>query len=258
MSIKLTDVVRRFNGEEDVVAWLERLELVCKLQGVGSDMALIIPLFLEGPAYDVYAQMEEEKRQDAAKLKESLKVAFGMSPALAYAKFKARILLEGESPDAFLAELRRLGRTICSSVENDAVDEFVVCQFVDGLPEPTRSQLRALKSGVEWKVASVLQCAKSMLQQRDADRAGGLIGRELKGEGVEAASGAVREKKVRSDKEGSQRDVPKCVGCGKWGHVESECRQRAEKRRCYICNQVGHLKRDCTARGQGNGGRGAV
>ena len=214
MSIKLTDVVRRYCGDEDVVAWLDRLELVCGLQKTNGDMAVIIPLFLEGPAYDVYAQMSEDERKDEAKLKAALKVAFGLSPSLAYAKFKARSLMEGESPDAFLAELRRLGRTICASANNDAVDDFVVCQFADGLPEPARSQLRALKGGSDWQLPSVLQCAKGLLQQRDVDSAGGFLGHAstYKAQAREAdrkASGTARNvEKVR-------RVESRCVGCGR-------------------------------------------
>ena len=261
--IKLTDVVRRYSGDEDVVAWLDRLELVCELQKTGEsslDMAIIIPMFLEGPAYDVYAQMNEAERTDACKLKKALKVAFGMSPSLAYAKFKARFLREGESPDAFLAELRRLGRTICASASNDAVDEFVVCQFVDGLPEPTRSQLRALKSGSDWKVSSVLQCAKSILQQRDVDSMGGLLGHVSLAQGqsqtVGTTPGAARkngEVRRQSVIEGSGRDKLRCEGCGRRNHTKSECRVR-----CFACNQMGHLRKDCTVVVQGNGDRGAV
>ena len=142
-TIKLTDVVRRFDGSGDVVVWLERLEMVAELQKLG-DLSVVIPLFLEGAAYDVYAQMDASVRRDAEKLKNSLKFAFGMSPALAFAKFKARGLEVGESPDAFLADLRRLARTVAAGGDDSTVDSFVVCQFVDGLPEPTRTQLRAI------------------------------------------------------------------------------------------------------------------
>ena len=62
--IKLTDVVRKFNGEEDVAAWLDRLELVAGLQKV-DDLAAVIPMFLEGPAYDVYSQLSAEDKRGA-------------------------------------------------------------------------------------------------------------------------------------------------------------------------------------------------
>ena len=67
------------------------------------------------------------------------KAAFGVTPAQAFAVFKARILVSGEAPDAFLAELRRLARIVCTDGDEDTVDQFVICQFVDGLPEPELS-----------------------------------------------------------------------------------------------------------------------
>ena len=155
--IKLTDVVRKFNGEEDVAAWLDRLELVAGLQKV-DDLAAVIPMFLEGPAYDVYSQLSVEDKRSSTQLKKRLKAAFGVTPAQAFAAFKTRTLVSGEAPDAFLAELRRLARTVCADGDEGTVDQFVACQFVDGLPEPTRSQLRALKSGGEWELTTVLVC----------------------------------------------------------------------------------------------------
>ena len=86
-------------------------------------------------------------RKDASVIKRKLLHAFGLSPSVAFTRFKARTLIEGEAPDAFVAVLRRLARTVAGGGDEATVDHFVLCQFVDGLPEPTRSQLRALKGG---------------------------------------------------------------------------------------------------------------
>lgn len=249
-TIKLTDVVRRFDGSGDVVVWLERLEMVAELQKLG-DLSVVIPLFLEGAAYDVYAQMDASVRRDAEKLKNSLKFAFGMSPALAFAKFKARGLEVGESPDAFLADLRRLARTVAAGGDDSTVDSFVVCQFVDGLPEPTRSQLRAIKSGNEWNLAAALECAKSMLLQDKvaADVSGSLlVSQSTQSNAGEAGPGAVGKERDGSKKE------PRCYGCGRIGHVKSECRMRRSGLKCFLCGKLGHVMRNCTIQGNGKGG----
>ena len=44
----------RFSGEGDEAAWIDRLEIVSELHGVGEDLAKVIPLFIRGAAYDVY------------------------------------------------------------------------------------------------------------------------------------------------------------------------------------------------------------
>jgi len=227
MSIKLTDVVQRFNGDGDIVVWLDRLELVYSLQRTSddqSDMARIIPLFLEGSAYDVYSQLSADERGNAGRLKIALKSAFGLSPSLAYAKFKTRILMDGESPDAFLAELRRLGRTICSVEGSTIVDEFVICQFVDGFPEPTRSQLRALTSG-NWTIKTVLNCAKN-LQRQNLDTVGGLVS------GVNQDAGRTRESLKKSELYRRENNT-------------SINKQNVSKMRCFRCNRIGHTMRNC-------------
>ena len=95
-NIKLTDVVKRFtgDGDEDVAVWLDRLELIAKLQDI-TNLAQVIPLFLAGPAYDVYTQLSEGDRRDERKLKRRLLTAFGITPAQAYATFKTRTLMPG-------------------------------------------------------------------------------------------------------------------------------------------------------------------
>ena len=55
------------------------------------------------------------------------------------------------------------------------VDKFVMCQFIDSLPEPAQSQLKALKSG-EWEIASILQCVKVLLAECDEGGAKGFAG----------------------------------------------------------------------------------
>ncbi len=271
-AVKLTDVVKTFTGcgEEDIVTWIERLEVVAELQEI-DDLAPVIPLFLEGPAYDVFTQMPKGERSDEGKVKEKLIAAFGMSPSEAYSTFKVRVLQSGEAPDGFLADLRRLARTVCSGGDAGTIEQLVVCQFVDGLPEPTRSQLRALMSGGDWKLQAALECAKSMLRQRgrEPDYVGGLVGRAATGklcsDAARTAQGsadsrqvrptgqpAVHERSSQAEGVGQSRDK-RCRGCNRLGHLQRDCRTR-----CYICDRVGHLKRDCPNRMQGNEQGGAA
>ena len=75
------------------------------------------------------------------KLKKSSKSAFGLSPSPVYAKFKTRTLMKVEFPYMFLANLR--------VEENKIVDEFIICQFVDGFTEPKRSSRSHLLMAIE-------------------------------------------------------------------------------------------------------------
>ena len=52
---KLSDVLSPFDGSNaDIVQWLEKIKMVAKMRGV-DDLATIVPLFLEGPAYAVFS-----------------------------------------------------------------------------------------------------------------------------------------------------------------------------------------------------------
>ena len=79
-NLKLADVVKKFSGEGDVdvVSWLDRFERVADLQGVG-ELAQVISLFLDSPAYDVYAQLPKPVQENESELKRRLKAAFGLS-----------------------------------------------------------------------------------------------------------------------------------------------------------------------------------
>ena len=50
-----------FDGSNaDIVQWLEKIKMVAKLRG-DDDLATIVPLFLEGPAYAVFSEQLRER-----------------------------------------------------------------------------------------------------------------------------------------------------------------------------------------------------
>ena len=79
------DMIKPFNGEGDVCAWLKKVHLVAKLTGV-QDEACFIPLYLEGGALAVYMEMPDADQMNAGKIEERLKEAFSDSMFVAYTK----------------------------------------------------------------------------------------------------------------------------------------------------------------------------
>ncbi|XP_003370059.1 conserved hypothetical protein [Trichinella spiralis] len=132
-------LIPEFDGspQQSVVEWLEKLELVCKLRDI-SDVASVIPLRLTGGAFAVYLQLNAQERSSVDKVKEALLAAFAANPFVAYDQFVSRKLGPDESPDVFLAELKRLA-TLFGGVSEKAL----ACAFVAGLPENVRQLLRA-------------------------------------------------------------------------------------------------------------------
>ena len=248
--IKLTDVITKFNGEEDVAAWLDRLELVAGLQKV-DNLTAVIPMFLEGPAYDVYSQLSVEDKRSLTQLKKQLKEAFGVTLTQAFAAFKTRTLVSGEAPDAFLAELRRLARTVCADGDEGTVDQFVACQFVDGLPELTHSQLRALKSGGEWGADD---SARSVQRVCYSSRDWTLLAvfwdklqRVGRGGNSRIGPSGGRQANQTVRKVVHQAAEPRCYGCNRVGHVRRDCQVC-----CFLCNELGHMRHNCPNQIQGN------
>ena len=217
-NIKITDVVMKFSGENNINAWFDRLKCVSELQGI-SDLAPIIPMFLDGPAFDVYEQMSPEEKKDGKEIETKLKKAFGSTPSQSYTMFKSRTLSPGESPEAFAAELRRLSTDFLKTKtdDNEAIDNLVLCQFIDGLPNTIQSQVKALQSGGDWSLQTVLACTKEMLQQCGSVNC--LIG----------TANII-----------PQNFTKICKGCNRMGHTIETCRTR-----CYGCGGTRHVRRNC-------------
>ena len=70
MSTKIrmgSDVLKPFSGEGDVVAWIKKVKLVARLQGI-SDVASLMPLYLEGSALNLYLEMDESDQLSVEKI----------------------------------------------------------------------------------------------------------------------------------------------------------------------------------------------
>ena len=70
-----SDMVKSFDSEGDLMAWLAKLKLVVRLQKI-PDLANVIPLFLEGDALALYLQLIVEDQLDAVKAEANLKTSF--------------------------------------------------------------------------------------------------------------------------------------------------------------------------------------
>ena len=102
-------LIPEFSGDstQNVVEWLEKAELVCKLRGV-AHLESVLPLRLTGGAFAVYQQLPDAHKQDIGKITKAFRTAFAVDSFTAYEQFVGRRLQHGETVDVFLAELRRL------------------------------------------------------------------------------------------------------------------------------------------------------
>ena len=228
-SVKLSDVVPMYDGAGgDFSRWIEKVELVSSLQGV-KELETFLPLFLSGGAFEVYRMLPDAVKNDYASLKKNLLQAFSSDPVSAYEEFNARKLRPGESPDVFLADLKRLAGLV-----DGASDQWLKCAFIAGLPDHLRSQLRAACSIGTMSLEDVLGRARALLRSS------------------ETCMVSVTRK----------TDVT-CFSCGERGHIRRQCPKKSSPtssdrptpgkqgqgvRRCFVCGDLSHLAPVCPNR----------
>ena len=77
-TLKSSDWIVQYSGEEDFLSWVQKVELVAKLQDI-NNLCSFLPLFLKGGALDVYNGLNEDVKCDYKLLKNALKQVFSMN-----------------------------------------------------------------------------------------------------------------------------------------------------------------------------------
>ncbi|KRZ93282.1 hypothetical protein T08_7336 [Trichinella sp. T8] len=201
-------LIPEFDGspQQLVVEWLEKVELVCKLRDI-SDVASVIPLRLTGGAFAVYLQLNAQERSSIDKVKEALLAAFAADPFVAYDQFVSRKPGPDESPDVFLAELRRLA-TLFGGVSEKAL----ACAFVAGLPENIRQLLRAGSRMKNLGLSQILTRARAIItNERPVDAPNTCL--SARGPGVRSPTAPPGQR---------------CFECGGPNHFARDCLARRE------------------------------
>ena len=93
MAVKLSDLIKCYENSkgEDFGVWIDKLELVAKLQKI-TDLTAFLPLFLAGDAFAVYKQLSDEVKTDFGQLKKALLTAFSVNNFNAYEQLRMRTL----------------------------------------------------------------------------------------------------------------------------------------------------------------------
>ena len=84
--MKCSDLIRQFDGSGNFLEWIEKLELVAKLQQI-NDLRQFLPLFLSGGAFAVYQSLSQADKDDYLAMKHSLTSAFSVGQLKAYEMF---------------------------------------------------------------------------------------------------------------------------------------------------------------------------
>ena len=176
--ISVEKMIKPFTGEGDVLAWLQKVELVAKLTGE-KDLACFIPLYLEEGALAVYLEMPEDKKTDASLIQKELLKAFTDNEFVAFSKLKAA-RWAGEPVDVYANELRRLVRGC--GFKDDGAEQMTKLAFITGFPDSIGVELQQIQGVEKMKVGDIIPRARVLASNT---KVGGWPLQPWEGTGVE-------------------------------------------------------------------------
>jgi hypothetical protein len=238
-------MIRSFdgNGDVDIGTWFAKLKLVAKLKKI-EDLSLLIPLYLDGAAFAVYDQMDEEAKKKADDIEKVMLGAFAQDAFGAYDVFRQRSWCPGEPVDVFLSDLRRLARL--AGVESE---ELIRCAFVCGLPSDVSSTLRAGVQINATDLSAIAQQARILMSERLHGGAMAAIGKTNEwlqsgavGNDNKQLHGGVNAAVDKANKHPNGK--MKCYVCG-GDHPVRLCKERKPPT-CWTCGVTGHISRYCS------------
>ena len=248
-NLRLTDLLRPFNGQGDVLEWFNKLELIARIKGL-TNLENVIPLFLEGSAYSLYVELSEVDKISVDAIKGKLINAYGLNPYVAYEQFMRRIWRD-EPVDVYVTDLRRLARL--ADVESE---KLIQKAFVVGLPAVVSRELRASAGISKLTLPELVDRARVLLTELtgiEKTLAAVSIGRSGVGERKPGGGSSASAPVVGSEPRPGKARPMKCYRCG-GPHMARYCPDKP-KFECWSCGKEGHSAKYCN---QGNGAGGAT
>ena len=220
----------RFDGTGNASKWMKQAHLAKSLLGL-DDLSTVMPMFLDGDAFDVYDQLTDEDKKDAGKIEKALITAFGADRFTAYDELRTRVCSGGETVDVFLADLRRLAK-LTGLVPTGNDDALLKLSFVMGLPKRVSAQIRATPKIDSMTLGEVLTVARALMT--NAEQLRSEVGAVAMPGRTQGRNGSIDER----EKDGRLR----CFGCG-GPHMRKFCKTNPVA--CFKCGEIGHIARRC-------------
>ena len=228
-----SDMIRPFNGEGDVVGWVEKVKLVAALTGV-ADVAKLLPLYLEGPALSVYLEMAASEKEKVDSIVGRLKEVYCDSSFMAHAKL-SRLKWTGEPVDEFATEIRRLAG-LAGFV--DEVERMTRLTFVNSFPDHISVELQQVPGVDGMAMSELLPRARVLVANVGVANSVAAVALEPRKKDVN---------KVGGHSGGNAGFRGKCFGCG-GPHMAKVCPEKKGGIKCYACGEGGHMSYHCPSR----------
>lgn len=220
----LLKVVEKYDGSSDISVWLDQLKTLMRVQKVKEDLHELVPLFLKGDAFELYSQLDEDTIADSKLLEKELRKHFGIDSFEAFDYLRNLKWQNGDSVSVYLAKIRRLA-TVCDIT----CESFILHSFITGLPDHVARQLRTQATINSLSLNDLVSKAKVILKNTNED--------------VVAMSMRVQ----------NENGKPKCVKCGRYGHIGRYCygkrfdesQGKRNEINCFLCGGRGHFRAQC-------------
>ena len=223
MSLKVDGFVKPFKGKYDDwdMFWV-KFQVIGECSGWDTEEKLLtrLLLFFESDALLVYSKMptdDKKDKKDKAKVVNVMKKTFGVSPGDAYHQFSSWRYRLDETPEAYVADLRRLLSAAGHSGDGDDIAVSIE-QLLAGLPVHLERQIRLSCAGVKFTVLDIVSKIRAQAVVDSSRPDTGMAA---------AASGSAAPR-----------------GGSSSGGTSASGQAPKAKTLCYFCNEPVHIRRN--------------
>lgn len=242
----LRNTIAPFDGSGDVNMWFKKVRLVAKMKRM-KDLSDLVPLYLDGQAFQIYDELSECEKEDGEKIEAALRAAFEIDRFTALEKLLCRKWTYGEPADTFLSDLRHLAKL--AAIEDE---EFIRGAFVIGLPADISQQLRSSAKITTAKLSAVCEQARILLRQKMSRETAAAATPTPAIEGHRPPRRKQQPAAQFRPERGASDGTRRCYVC-EGDHLARVCPMRADRRKptCWKCGEPGHIAAVCSGNGSG-------
>jgi hypothetical protein len=245
-------------AEGDFSDWVRKFECVSKVKKWNEkEKADYLPLFLQGDAFEVHFNLQDEKKESYNEAAKELQQSFCRKRSQVLVEFGELEMKQGKSARMYLLELRKSCKACYPDFGDKEREKLVLDRFMSGIPKKvvphivsnktltdtdmiadTVDQLLAV-SGEESCHVAMQECDRENIKalQEEISR---LHAR------VEQVASVARAGDSRGKSSLNERqDPPKDNAYVNRGRTDIKWRH-TQNIQCYRCQQMGHIARFCT------------